>query len=69
MMIIAGIAYMCHRNGINPMNALFLMNMMGGRRHRPRGMYRGGMGGMGGGGMGGMGGMRFGMGGRPPRRW
>jgi hypothetical protein len=41
MMMIAGIAYMCHRNGINPLNALMIANMMGGRGRR------GGMGRMG----------------------
>jgi hypothetical protein len=66
MMLLAGLAYVAHRNGINPLQAIFFLNMMGGgRRHRHRpmggGMYGGG------GGMGGFrgGGMRFG--GR--RRW
>jgi len=66
MLMLAGIAYMCYRNGVNPMQVLFFLNMMNGGRRRNRGMFRygGGMGGMGGmmGGMGGMGG--FGR-----RRW
>ena len=65
--MILGIAYLLHRNGVNPFNALFLFNMMrgGGRRrhYRGGGMY-GGMGGMGG-----FGGMRYGMGRPPRRRW
>jgi hypothetical protein len=57
MICLAGIAYVAHLNGINPFQALMMMNMMGGGRRR-------GMGGMGGGmGMGGMGmaGMGYGM--------
>jgi hypothetical protein len=71
MMIMMGIVYVCYRNGINPMQAIFFMNMMGGRG-RPRGFGNGGgfgrgMGGFGRG-MGGFGGgMRHGMG-RPQRR-
>jgi hypothetical protein len=42
MIILAGIAYICHRNGINPFHALMMLNMFGGGRHR-----HGGMGGMG----------------------
>ena len=61
-----GIAYICHRNGINPFQAFMMMNMMGAGR---RGMGYGGMGyggmGMGGMGYGGMGmgmaGMGYGM--------
>ena len=57
MLILAGIAYMCYRNGINPMQVMFFLNMMnrGGRRrhHHHRGMGMGyGAGGMGYGGFG-----------------
>lgn len=60
--IIAGIVYLCHRNGVNPMQVLMIMNVMNGGRGRRRnnnmfgyGFGRGGM-------MGGFG--------RPPRpRW
>jgi hypothetical protein len=31
MLVLSGIGYLCHRNGINPMQALFFLNMMGGR--------------------------------------
>ncbi|GAX14209.1 hypothetical protein FisN_20Hh168 [Fistulifera solaris] len=34
--MVLGAAYLCHRNGINPLHAMFMMNMMGGRR---RGYY------------------------------
>lgn len=55
--MVLGAAYVCHRNGINPLHAMFMMNMMRGGRRRG---YGGGM-------MGGnFGGFRFG-GGRP--RW
>jgi hypothetical protein len=58
MMCMLGIAYICHRNGINPFQVFMMINMMGAGR-------RGGMGygGMGYGGMGGMGmaGMGYGM--------
>lgn len=73
MMIMMGLVYVCYRNGINPMQAMMVMNMMGGRGRRGGGFGRG-MGGLGrgmggfGGGMGGFGGgMRHGMG-RPGRR-
>jgi len=46
MLIILGVAYLCHRNGINPINVLFILRMIGGRRRRR--FYRGGMGGFGG---------------------
>lgn len=72
MLILGGIFYLCHRNGVNPMQILFFLNMMNGRRggFRNRGMfgYGRGMGGMGGG-MGGMGGGFGGMGGFGRRRW
>jgi hypothetical protein len=63
MTILAGIAYFCHRNGINPMQALMMMNLMAGGRGR--GFRRG----FGGGGMFGRrpGGMHYG--GRPGGRW
>jgi hypothetical protein len=39
MLVLSGIGYLCHRNGINPMQALFFLNMIGGRgggrRYRP----------------------------------
>ncbi|KAG7345333.1 expressed tetratricopeptide repeat protein [Nitzschia inconspicua] len=62
MMIMAGVAYIAHRNGINPFQALVFANMAMGRGgHRRRGFYNPGFGH---GGM--MGGFRRG-GGRP--RW
>jgi tetratricopeptide (TPR) repeat protein len=68
LLILAGVAYLAHRNGINPFQALFFANMaMGGRGRgmgRNRGMFGGGYGR--GGMMGGMGGFRH-PGGRP--RW
>ena len=48
MICLAGIAYLCHLNGINPFQVIMMMNMMAGGRRR-------GMGGMGGMGMAGMG--------------
>jgi hypothetical protein len=54
MMILMGIVYLCHRNGINPFQAMMMMNMM-------NTVGRGGMG-YGGMGYGGMGGMGYGMG-------
>jgi hypothetical protein len=62
MICLAGIAYVAHLNGINPFQALMMMNMMGGGRRRGMGGMGGGMG-MGGMGMGGMGmaGMGYGM--------
>lgn len=64
MLMLAGVAYVAHRNGINPFQALFFANMaVGGRGRRP-----GGFGGFGrGGGMMGMGGFRHRQFGRP--RW
>jgi tetratricopeptide (TPR) repeat protein len=61
MILLAGGAYLAHRNGVNPMHILMLANMFAGGRGRRRG-YRpmGGMGGWGGGGM------RWGQG---RRRW
>jgi hypothetical protein len=58
MICMLGIAYICHRNGINPFQVFMMINMMGAGRQR--GM---GYGGMGYGGMGGMGmaGMGYGM--------
>ena len=41
MLLLAGIAYICHRNGINPFQAIFMLNLMGGGRRRG-GMYYGG---------------------------
>jgi hypothetical protein len=54
MMTLLGIVYLCHCNGINPLQAMMMMNMMNAARR----------GGMGYGGMGyrGMGGMRYGTG-------
>lgn len=41
--ILLGLAYICHRNGINPLHAMLMMNVMGGRRRRvfgrPGGMW------------------------------
>jgi Tetratricopeptide repeat len=66
MLMLAGVAYIAHRNGINPFQALFFANMaMGGRGRRPRGFYPGGGGGGWGRGM--MGGYGHGGGARP--RW
>ena len=71
-----GIAYVCHRNGINPFQVFMMLNMMGAGRRGGMG-YGMGMGGMGYGGMGmGMAGMGYGMarnagvfgGGQPARR-
>jgi tetratricopeptide (TPR) repeat protein len=60
MAILLGIAYLCHRNGINPFQVIMMMNIMTGRRHgRGGGMYYGG----------GMGGMRYGGGGGGRRRY
>ena len=70
MMVLAGIAYICHRNGINPAQALFFLNILGGRRqhHRYGPM---GMGGFGRPGMGYGGGMGYGFGrpGHARGRW
>jgi hypothetical protein len=55
MLILGGVFYVCHRNGINAMRILFFLNMMNGRG---RGRQGGGMFGYGrgmGGGMGGFG--------------
>ena len=41
LMIMLGIAYVCHLNGINPIHAMWMMNMAGGGRRR-----YGGFGGM-----------------------
>ena len=66
MTILGGIAYVCHRNGINPMQIIMFLNMMngGGRRRGIGGhVFRyGGGGGFMGGGLGGFGG-------RPRRGW
>jgi hypothetical protein len=48
MFLLLAIGYICHRNGINPTQALFMLQMMGGgggrhRRYR-RGMFGGGFG-------------------------
>lgn len=61
-----GIAYVCHRNGINPFQVFMMLNMMGAGRRGGMGYggmgYGMGMGGMGYGGMGmGMAGMGYGM--------
>ena len=66
MAILAGIAYMCHRNGINLMQVMMLLNMAnGGGMGRRRGfgghVFRYGGGWMGGG--------LGGLGGRPRPRW
>lgn len=47
MICLAGIAFMCHRNGINPFQVLMMMNIVGGNRGRGRGMQHMGMAGMG----------------------
>jgi hypothetical protein len=60
LLIIMGVAYMCHRNGINPMHAMLMMNAMGGGRRRGGLRYGGG---------GGMMGMGYGGGGRRRGRW
>jgi len=59
MLCLAGIAYLCYRNGINPFQVIMMINMMNGGRRRGMGMGRG----YGGGGMGYGGGMRMGGGG------
>lgn len=49
LLIMLGLGYICHRNGINPLHAMWMMNVMGGRRRRvfrPRGMAWGFGGGM-----------------------
>jgi hypothetical protein len=46
VLIVMGVAYMCHRNGINPMHAMLMMNVMGGGRRRGGGFRYGGGGGM-----------------------
>jgi tetratricopeptide (TPR) repeat protein len=65
LITMVGGVYLLHRNGVNPMHALWLVNMFNGGRGRRGGFYRprpmGGMGGWGGGGM------RWGRGGRG--RW
>lgn len=63
MLCLAGIAYLCYRNGVNPFQVIMMLNMMNGHRRGGMGMRRRGfgMGGMGyGGGMmgGGFGGQR-----------
>jgi len=77
--ILAGIVYVCHRNGISPMQIMVLLNMIGHRGHRRfrragplfggyggGGLFGRGMGGFGGG-MGGFGLRGLFAGGRP--RW
>lgn len=70
MILLAGIAYLCYRNGINPFHALMMLNMLNGNR-RGGGMRRMGMGAMGGMGYGMManafGNRGRGFGGQPPR--
>eukprot|EP00980_Cylindrotheca_fusiformis_P028890 scaffold22668_cov161-Cylindrotheca_fusiformis.AAC.7 len=44
MLLLSGVGYLCLRNGINPMQALFFLNMIGGRRGGHR-MVRPGFGG------------------------
>lgn len=44
MIILAGIAYLCHRNGINPFQAIMMLNLIGGGRRRYGGGYGGGFG-------------------------
>lgn len=60
MVCLAGIAYLCYRNGINPFHVIMMLNMMNGHRNGGRMGMRRGFGGMGYGGMGygGMGGRR-----------
>jgi tetratricopeptide (TPR) repeat protein len=43
MAILLGVAYVCHRNGVNPLQALMVLNMIGGGRRRAH--FGGGMGG------------------------
>lgn len=43
MLILAGIAYVAHRNGVNPFQALFFANVAMGGRHRPGGFGGAGM--------------------------
>jgi tetratricopeptide (TPR) repeat protein len=47
MLALAAFAYMCHRNGINPFHAIWMLNRFTGNRHRGGGMNRMGMYGMG----------------------
>jgi hypothetical protein len=47
MLLLAAIAYVCHRNGLNPMQVLFFLNLMNGGRRRNMFGYGGGMGGFG----------------------
>jgi hypothetical protein len=47
MVILVAIGYFCHRNGINPFHALWMLNMATGRRGRGMHMHRMGMYGMG----------------------
>jgi tetratricopeptide (TPR) repeat protein len=63
MAILLGIAYICHKYGINPFQVILMLNMIGGGRRHRGGMYYGG----GGGGFGG--GMRYGGGGGGRRRY
>lgn len=64
MLCLAGIAYLCYRNGINPFQVIMMINMMAGHRHgRGMGMHGYGMG------YGGMGGGGFGGGGFRRNRW
>lgn len=44
LLLLSGIGYLCHRNGINPMQAIFFLNAIGGGRRRGR-MHRPGFGG------------------------
>mmetsp|Transcript_12212 Transcript_12212/g.17904 ORF Transcript_12212/g.17904 Transcript_12212/m.17904 type:complete len:366 (-) Transcript_12212:26-1123(-) len=36
MLCIGGLLYLCHRNGINPFQVLWMLQMLGGGRHRRR---------------------------------
>lgn len=42
MVILAGIAYICHKSGINPFQAIMMLNLMGGGRRVYYGGYYGG---------------------------
>lgn len=48
MLLLAAVAYVCRRNGLNPMQVLFFLNVMNGGRRGRMGMFGyGGMGGFG----------------------
>jgi hypothetical protein len=47
MIALAAFAYICHRTGINPFHAIWMLNRLTGNRHRGVGINRMGMYGMG----------------------